>query len=220
MSTNPINVALFNEHTLFTKVFKNYLEDQENIRVSFHASELFDLLRKLDVHSANVLLTDLFVDKQNVMETLDAIRNKYPDIRILVLSWPIDVGLISDLLDLGIHGYISTMDDPEDVLQAIMAVSNGKLYRNKLFTEALYLNRQNSANVYTTCSSAILDDREKKILQLLWEEKSNKEIADEIFLSVRSIEKIRQDMKQKLGIRSTIGLLKYAIEKKIIRLTY
>ncbi|MBC9929329.1 response regulator transcription factor [Chitinophaga qingshengii] len=220
MSTNPINVALFNEHTLFSKVFKNYLEDQDNIRVSFHASELFDLLRKLDVHSANVLLTDLFVDQRNVMETLDAIRSKYPGIRILVLSWPVDVGLISDLLDLGIHGYISTMDDPEEVLRAIIAVSNGKLYRNKLFTEALYLNRQHSASVSSACSLMTLDDREKKILQLLWEEKSNKEIADEIFLSVRSIEKIRQDMKQKLGIRSTIGLLKYAIEKKIIRLAY
>jgi DNA-binding NarL/FixJ family response regulator len=63
-----------------------------------------------------------------------------------------------------------------------------------------------------------LTGREKKVLQLLWEEKNNKEIADEIFLSVRSIEKIRQDMKEKLGIKSTVGLFKYAIERKIIQI--
>jgi DNA-binding NarL/FixJ family response regulator len=62
----------------------------------------------------------------------------------------------------------------------------------------------------------LFTDREIEILKLLWEEKSNKEIADHLFLSVRSVEKIRQDMKEKTGVKSTIGLLKYAIKKRII----
>jgi len=61
-----------------------------------------------------------------------------------------------------------------------------------------------------------LNEREKKMLQLIWEEKSNKEIADELFLGVRSVEKIRQDMKEKMGVKSTVGLLKYAINQRII----
>jgi DNA-binding NarL/FixJ family response regulator len=58
-----------------------------------------------------------------------------------------------------------------------------------------------------------------RILQMIWEEKSNKEIADELLLGVRSVEKIRQDIKEKVGVRSTVGLLKYAIHKKIVRFT-
>jgi DNA-binding CsgD family transcriptional regulator len=66
-------------------------------------------------------------------------------------------------------------------------------------------------------SQVNINEREKKILQLLWEEKSNKEIADELFLGIRTVERIRQDLKEKVGAKSTVGLLKYAINQKIIK---
>lgn len=61
-----------------------------------------------------------------------------------------------------------------------------------------------------------LNDREKRLLQLLWEEKSNKEIAQSLYISVRTVEKAKQTIKDKLGIKSTVGILKYAIKNKII----
>ena len=61
-----------------------------------------------------------------------------------------------------------------------------------------------------------LNDREKRLLQLLWEEKSNKEIAQSLYISVRTVEKAKQTIKDKLGIKSTVGILKYAIRNKII----
>jgi DNA-binding CsgD family transcriptional regulator len=61
-----------------------------------------------------------------------------------------------------------------------------------------------------------LNDRERRLIQLIWEEKSNKQIADELFLGVRSVEKIRQDIKGKVGVKSTVGLLKYAINQRIV----
>ena len=61
-----------------------------------------------------------------------------------------------------------------------------------------------------------LNDREKKIIRLLWEEKSNKEIADELFIGIRTVERTRQEMKEKVGVKSTVGLIKFAIQKKII----
>lgn len=127
-----------------------------------------------------------------------------------------DSDLISDLLDMGIHGYISKSDEPEELLQAIRAAAENRIYRNRLFTEALYRHKQNTFRAYSDGNTVLLNDREKKILQLLWEEKSNKEIADALYLGVRSVEKIRQDMKEKVGAKSTVGLLKYAIAKRII----
>jgi len=127
-----------------------------------------------------------------------------------------DMNLISDLLDGGIHGYILKSEEPEELLQAIRVVADNRLYRNKVFTEALYWNKQNDIKTFAGKSSLTLNEREKKILQLIWEEKSNKEIADELFLGIRSVEKIRQDVKEKIGAKSTIGLLKYGINKKII----
>jgi DNA-binding NarL/FixJ family response regulator len=150
------------------------------------------------------------------MDALKAILNKYPGIKILLVSASNDMGLISDLLDYGIYGYISKADEPEDLLQAIITASENRIYRNKLFTEAMYWKKQNNIGNYTGRVKINLDERERKILKLIWEEKSNKEIAGELFLGIRSIEKIRQNIKEKIGAKSIVGLLKYALNKKII----
>jgi DNA-binding NarL/FixJ family response regulator len=216
MLFSPINLAIVDDHSLFRKTLKNYLSEQKNINVAIQASGMFELFDKLRHTHIDVLLMDVFMPDMNGNTALFKIRNEYPDIKILVLSMSNDMGLISDMLDSGIHGYISKSDEPEDLLQAIQAVSEGRIYRNRLFTEALYWNKQNNIKTFANESVTTLNEREKKILKLIWEEKSNKQMADDLFLGVRSVEKIRQDLKEKIGAKSTVGLLKYAINKKII----
>lgn len=216
MSFKPIQLSIVDEQFLFRKILRNYLLEQEDIQISYQASSLSDLSEKLKDFTSDVLLIDILIYEQYMKDILQSIREKYPGIRILILSMSTDLQVISDLLDSGIHAYVSMMDDPEELIRAIRTVAAGNLYRNKLFTEALYWNRQN-VKTGADVMDVSLTGREVRILQLLWEEKNNKEIADEIFLSVRSIEKIRQDMKEKLGVKSTIGLFKYAIERKIIQ---
>jgi DNA-binding NarL/FixJ family response regulator len=216
MLFRPINLAIVDDHALFRKTLKNFLSEQKNIHVTVQASDMFELTAKLKTSSIDVLLMDIFLPELNGKDALKIIRAEFPAIRILVLSMSTDMDLISDLLDAGIHGFISKGDEPEELLQAIQAVSENRIYRNRLFTEALYWNKQNNIKSYVDGSPILLNDRERKILQLIWEEKSNKEMADELFLGVRSVEKIRQDLKEKIGAKSTVGLLKYAISRKII----
>jgi DNA-binding NarL/FixJ family response regulator len=211
-----INLAIVDDHTLFRKTLKSYLSDQENIQVAVQASEVAELLTKLYDSSIDILLMDIFMPNLNGTAALEIIRTQYPGIKILVLSMSSDVELVSDLLDAGIHGYISKAEEPEELLKAIYAVSMGRIYRNKLFTEALYWNKQSHIKSFGIQAMVDLSDREKKIVQLLWEEKSNKDIADELFLGIRSVEKIRQDIKEKIGVKSTVGLLKFAIRQGIV----
>lgn len=193
----------------------NYLSEQKNIRVSVQASETVELLNKLKAAPVEILLMDMFLPPLEAVEALQLIRQEYPAMKILMLSMYSDMDRIIDLLGLGIHGFISKEEEPEDLLNAIRAICDNKIYHTRVFTEALFRNQQYSSKSEHQ-KQATLNDREKKILQLLWEEKSNREIADELFLSIRSVEKIRQDMKDKLGVKSTIGLIKYAIQKKIL----
>ncbi|HTI08481.1 MAG TPA: response regulator transcription factor [Puia sp.] len=216
MLFRPINLAIVDDHSLFRRTLKTFLSEHGNINVAIQAADMFELFSKLKISSIDVLLMDIFMPQLNGNEAIKVIRTEYPAIKILVLSMSTDMDLISDLLDAGIHGYISKADEPEDLLQAIQAVSENRIYRNRLFTEALYWNKQNNIKPFGSGSEASLNEREKKILQLIWEEKSNKEIADELFLGVRSVEKIRQDLKEKIGTKSTVGLIKYAINKRII----
>ena len=212
-STKP-NVALVDDHALFRKTLKSFLE-QSNMRVAVQAADMFDLIDKLRSSSIDVLLMDLFLPGSTGTEALKMLHQEFPDLKILILSVSTDMDLINELLDAGIDGYISKADEPEELLQAIQTVVNNQIYRNRLLTEALYWGKQNNVR-YVNGSNISLNEREKKILKMIWEEKNNKEIADKLFLGVRSVEKIRQDMKEKIGVKSTVGLLKYAINNKIV----
>jgi DNA-binding NarL/FixJ family response regulator len=205
------SIAIADDHTLFRKALKGLLTSQENIQVTIEASTAVELLEKLKKNFVDILITDISMPEMNGDDAVKIIRNKYPGIKIIILSMHTDLYLINELIDAGIHAYISKADEPEQLLQAIRAVADSRVYKNKLFTDALYWQIDSKDSVNIT-----LEEREKKILQLLWEEKSNKEIADEVYLGIRSIEKIRQAMKEKLGVKSTIGLLKYGLHNKII----
>ena len=209
-----INVAIVDDHTLFRRTLIHYLSAQKNIIVSVQASDTPELLNKLKTTPVDLLLMDIFLPPVDVVDALQLIRFEYPEMKILVITVCNDLENITELLDLGINGFISKDDEPEDLINSIRAISENKVYHTRSFTEALFRTKQfNMTN--ETFREASLNEREKKILQLLWEEKSNKDIADELFLSIRSVEKIRQDMKDKVGVKSTIGLIKYAVQKKI-----
>jgi len=217
MSSTPINVGIFDDHSLFREFLKSYLSQQVNINVAVVASDVGDLMNKLRVDFVDILILDIFLPRLHDIEAIEAIRGKYPAIKILVLSMSTDMNLVSNMLDAGIHGYVCKSDEPQQMLDAIHSIVHNRMFRNKWLTEGLYWSRQlvlegNKAKY------SLLSDREKRVLQLLWEEKNNKEIADELFLGLRSVEKIRQDIKEKIGAKTIVGILKYGIHKKIIEI--
>lgn len=218
MIKKPINLGMVDDHHLFRKTLASYLSQQENIIVAFDAPDTGELLYNLKTQSIDILLVDLFMPKKNGKQTITSVRKEYPAIKTIVLSMCTDVRLINDLLDTGIYGYISKADEPEELLKAIQSVSESRIYRNKLFTEALYWDSQNIMNPNKKQPGIVFNEREQTIIQLIWEEKNNQEIADQLYLSVRSIEKIRQSLKEKLDVKSTIGLLKYGLNQNIINL--
>jgi DNA-binding NarL/FixJ family response regulator len=216
MQFKTIKVAIVDDHALVRKTLKNYLSSENNMNVVLHTSNAFELIRLLERETFDVLIIDVHPTYIDNYEALKLIRSNYPDIKIIVLSMCEEPEIINELLEFGIHAYVSKADEPENLVQAINGVFENSIYKNKLFTEALYSNMQLKVSNKMNNPDVLLEEREKKILTLLWEEKSNKEIANIVFLSVRSVEKIRQDMKEKIGARSTIGLLKFAICNRII----
>jgi DNA-binding NarL/FixJ family response regulator len=214
----PIRLAVVDDHILFRKTLVSYLSEQTNVEVFIQASDLTEILSKLRHSPIDLLIMDVFMPHLNGVDGVKIIRREYPEMKILVLSMSGDMNIISDMLESGIHGYLSKSDEPDNLVEAITAASQGRIYRNRLFTEALYWNKQNHMVSDEKDPYPAINDREKKILQLIWEEKSNKEIADQLFLGVRSVEKLRQDLKEKIGVKSTVGLLKYALNKSIINM--
>lgn len=153
----------------------------------------------------------------NGYEALKIIREQYPDIKVIVLSMCMEMNMLNEMLDIGVYGLISKADEPEKLLEAITWVAGERIFRNKLFTEVLYWSKQNNIASSKVMTKVNLNDREKEIILMIWEERSNKEISEHLFIGVRSIEKTRQDIKEKLGVKTTVAVLKYALKEGIIK---
>jgi|SRR6185437_2197256 len=213
-----VKLAIVEPHLMVAKILRKYLSEQRNFCVAVQSTDMEGLIRGMEDTGIDVLVVEILCSGQKGMDGLRKIRDRFPLIKVVVLSVCNDLSVISELLDFGVYGYISKSDDPEELVRAIQTASDNRIYRNRLYTEALYRKTQASVERFVGAPFFAFSEREKRILQLLWEEKSNKTIADELFLGLRSVEKIRQDMKEKVGVKSTVGLLKYAIKKKIINL--
>lgn len=212
-----INVSIIDDHKLFGICLKDYLSKQANIRaVIADTDHIENLFAELKSEQPQIAIVDLFMPKITGDMLIRQLKQEVPEIKIIALSMCNELNRICSLIDTGIHSYISKADDPENLVKAIYAVNENKIYRTKLFTEALYWNTMRNSGKGMIPGNITFNEREKKIIRLLWLEKSNKDIAGELFLGIRSIEKIRQEMKERLGVKTTIGLLKYALTQNII----
>jgi DNA-binding NarL/FixJ family response regulator len=212
MPEKCINLAIASDHVILGKALKIYLAGLKDIKVALICLDKDILVKSLKESSIDVLLLSMVDPGSTGTGTLRILRNELPELRILLLSSSTDPAFLSTFLELEIYGYISSRDEPEGMINAIKLASDDKIYKTNLFTEAMYLNKKSNLKYSSLKENARLSDRERNIIRLLWEEKSNKEIASELFLSIRSVEKIRQNIKNKLGVKSTIGMLKYLIK--------
>jgi DNA-binding NarL/FixJ family response regulator len=216
MLSRPTNLAIVCSQALFGKTLNKYLSEQSGLNVLALAQSAYDLLNQLKNVSIEVLVMNFDTPQMNEIEGIRAIRKRNPGIKIILLAASVSVYNITNLLDFGIHGFLSHSDEPEELVKAIYTVSEGQIYRSRLLAQAFYFRTKNNIGAHREENHPLLSDREKTILQLIWEEKSNREIAEELFLGVRSVEKIRQEMKTKIQAKSTVGLLKYGIGRGII----
>jgi|SRR5579859_13629 len=216
MLNQTIRLAILDDHAIFRKALKNYLSEEKNISVLLQVGDVSDLLDRIKSAPVDVLLMNLFFPGLTSVDAIRIIRSEYPDLKIVILSANTDLAIVSELLDSGIHGYISKSDEPEELLQVIYDISQNRICRSRLFTEALYWNKQNSLRLAKSNQQGELNEREKRIIRLLWEEKSNREISESLFIGIRTVERTRQEMKEKIGVKSTVGLIKFAIQRRII----
>src|SRR5581483_9494608 len=100
----------------------------------------------------------------------------------------------------------------------ILAAAEGRIYKNELYTEALYIDKEREIRKKNRNQEVPMSSRERQIIQLLWDEKNNKEISEIVYLSVSSVEKIKQELKDRLDSKSIAGLFRYGLLHGIISL--
>ena len=219
MRENTIKIAIVDDHNLFRKALRNLLSAVDDLEVVMEATNGHELLEKLHLNKdIDIILLDLCMPGLDGRDTLQLLHDNHPHVKVIVLSMQIDVKTVSGLLNVGIYGYIPKEAELSELVEAIRGASRGLLYQNRILTDALYWKTNHGLKGNFGRNGHYINEKHKKILQLLWQEKTTQEIADEVFLSVSAVDKIKQQLKEKTGAKTTVGLIKYGIEKSIIAL--
>jgi len=170
------------------------------------------VLKYLNNHRPDLILMDLDMPEMDGIETSRNVIKKYPDVKIIVLSGFKNDELIYDAIELGISGYLLKDTKPGELKQAIRDVMSKGFYYNDTVVNIMRRGIIRDSNKPRFFSHKELTEREKQILKLLCQEKTTKEIADEVYLSDRTVEKIRKNLANKLEVKGTVGLVKFAIK--------
>ena len=144
---------------------------------------------------------------------------KYEELKIIVLTMYDDQQMISKMMEMGANAYLTKTTDPEEIYEAILTCMNDDFYFNELVNKAVMgklMQKKNIRQQYGINAPISFNEKEIKILQLLAEDKTTEEISKVIFLSPRTIETIRQNMKTKVNAKTIGGLIVYALRNKLI----
>ena len=209
-----LNVLIVDDHKLFREGLKLLLKNLQEIGEVWEASDGEVFLNMIKTHHPDVVLMDIEMPRLNGIEATTKALEQYPEMKILALSMFGDEEYFQKMVDAGVCGFLLKNSDFSEVRKAIMNVAQG----NNYFTdEILYklVTRFRSRPSHIEQAVA-LSDREQEILLLICKGLSNQEIADQLFISKRTVDHHRASLLTKTDTRNAASLVIYAIRHKLI----
>ena len=209
---NPpkIRILIADDHPLVMDGIRSCLNTYGHIDVIGEAQTGQEAFEKAAELKPDIVLMDINMPELNGLEAAGLFEEKFPDIKLLILSMHDNREYISTALRYGARGYVLKDVPSQEIVTAIEAVHRGGTYLSSGVSEILLLQGEDSP-------SRPLTKREETVLQLLAQGKSNKHVARELDISVRTVETHRRNIKRKLNIGSTAGLTRYAMQYGLIK---
>ncbi|WP_341839803.1 response regulator transcription factor [Chitinophaga caseinilytica] len=215
----PIKVAIADDHKIFRSGVIQTLTPYENINVVFEAEDGEHLLQIMQDQLPDVILMDLKMPKMDGIQATIKVREKYPQVKIIILTMYEDDNFIVHLVENGANAYLLKNSEPEEIYEAICTTYEKGFYFNEnvnlaLLKKVLHKNKQQFKPTFK--NEVQLTDRELEVLKLICSEQTTQEISEQIFLSPRTVEGLRQKLLEKLGVKNTVGLVLYAFRNGLI----
>lgn len=208
-----IKVYIADDHTLFRKAMVNLLRTFEKVSEVKDAENGRDLLTLIKHEVPNVAIIDLQMPVMDGAEACEYIIPKYPDIKIIILTMHDSEKYILHMMELGVHAFLLKNTEPDELERAIYAVAEKDFYHNDLVANVLRKNmKDKKTGQRPVFKHTELSDREKEILKHICMELTIREIGQKLSLSENTVRNHRVNMMEKVGVKNTVGLVKYAYE--------
>ena len=216
---NMIKIAIADDHKIFRDGIKMALGSRKDLKMIWEAEDGKDLLHKMSIKQPDVLLMDIRMPEVDGINAIEILRKNYEGLKVIVLTMYDDQQMISKMMEMGANAYLTKTTDPDEIYEAILTCMNEDFYFNQLVNSAVMgklMQKRSVTRHYGSNVPITFNEKELKILQLLGDDKTTSEISKVVFLSPRTIETIRQNMKNKVGARTIGGLLMYGMRNKMI----
>lgn len=220
---SQIKIALIDDEQLILEGVKMLLSNEKNISVCLTSNNGPDFIEKLGALSEDefphIALVDVQMQPMNGFELVEVLKEKYPDLRIIILSSHYKTSILGYMVKLGVSAFLPKNSDRKTFIEAItMVYKNGVFFtaedHQMLFT---YMNSSAKKKSLFEMEDE-LSEREKDVVKLICQEYTNNEIGEKLFISPRTVESHRQRILEKIGARNTVGIVIYAVVNNIYSL--
>ncbi|MBK8296013.1 MAG: response regulator transcription factor [Saprospiraceae bacterium] len=211
-------VAIADDHAMFVDGIESILRDEETIKVvdrCFDGKSVFPMLSKQQI---DVLLLDINLPDMSGIEVAKKINADFPDVKIIAVSMYNEESIVSEMLNNGAQGYILKNTGRAELVQAIETVAAGQTYFSKDVTETIMgaLLKKPTHKKTSTFLIPEISKRELEVLALIVKEYTTPEIAEKLFISLKTVESHRSSLVSKLNVRNSAGLVRAALELKLV----
>ena len=205
-----MKIFLIDDHAILLDGLIKILSMQDEFEVIGTAGTVQETLDKLTRITPDLLITDFNLPDDDGLTLIRRVKQKYPSIKIIVLSMHDEAHLIKEILQEGIQGYILKKDSQNELVNAVLAVRQGKVYLSSDVNQMLI------KGLNTNNEQKLLTSREREILKLIAKEYTNKQIAEELIISERTVETHRKNIFRKTGTNNLVGLIKFSYANNLI----
>lgn len=215
MTAKKARILLVDDHQIVLDSLSWLLASFDKIEVAGKFTDGNDALKYYSNDGADLIITDMRMPVMSGLELCIAARKINPDVKVLMLTMIEDAKQIREAVKIGVNGYLLKMADADELLSAIRAILDGKRYFSDEVVVELALEK-NESNYGKPTAIASLTIREVEILRLVGKEMSTNEIAEKLFISVPTVETHRRNLMQKIGAKSVVGLVLFAVKHDLL----
>ncbi|MBK7212538.1 MAG: response regulator transcription factor [Bacteroidales bacterium] len=216
-----IRIILADDHQLVRTGIANLLNGEAGFDIIGEASDSTECLNLVQQLKPDVAVLDIAMPGMSGIDLTRKIHDAYPEIRVLILSMYTSEEFIFNAINAGAKGYLPKNTSRKELIEAIQAVSRGEEYYAESISNVIlksYIKKAKSGPEESRIKETQLSKRELEVLRLFAEGFSNQEIADKLFISIRTVESHKNHVMQRLELKSSVDLVKFAIRNNMVNL--
>jgi len=212
-----VHVLLVDDHDIVRDGIRSLLEDEIGFNILVEAANGLEALEACQNYDIDLIIMDISMPKMDGIEATEKITTEFPDLKILALTMMDEDQHIRKMIEAGASGYILKSSDKEEFLEAITAILDGRHYFSHDTAQSVMMDLVKGTG-QDSHDPANLTERQIEVLELIAKEYTNQEIANELYISIRTVDAHRRNLLQKTGAKNTAGLVTYAIKHNLITL--